>query len=134
MAGNVTSCWGVSVSVWSTRGAGLFMSGMMWLMSESVRVPQPMRLELVTVPVADVDRAKAFYADQVGFVVEQDRQVDENHRFVELVPPGSACSIALTKGYADPQLGSLRGTQLNVDDLDAVRAVLLRRGVEASEV
>jgi predicted enzyme related to lactoylglutathione lyase len=117
-----------------SRRAGLFMSGMMWLMSESVRVPQPMRLELLTVPVADVDRAKAFYADQVGFVVEQDRQVDENHRFVELAPPGSACSIALTKGYADPGPGSLRGTQLKVDDLDAVRAVLLRRSVEASEV
>jgi hypothetical protein len=60
-----------------------------------------LRLELVSVPVADIDRAKAFYVDQVGFCVEQDVQADENHRFVELMPPGSPCSIALTTGYID---------------------------------
>jgi catechol 2,3-dioxygenase-like lactoylglutathione lyase family enzyme len=107
---------------------------MMCLMTTSVGAPQPMRLELVTVPVSDVDRAKAFYADQVGFVVERDHHVDENHRFVELLPPGSACSIALTKGYADPEPGSLRGTQLNVDDLEVVRAELLGRGVRISDI
>ena len=68
-----------------------------------------LRLELVSVPVADVDRAKAFYVDQVGFGVEQDVQVDQNHRFVELMPPGSPCSIALTTGYIDSQPGCLKG-------------------------
>ena len=63
-----------------------------------------LRLELVSVPVVDVDRAKAFYIDQVGFSVEQDVQVDESHRFVELMPPGSPCSIALTTGYIDSEL------------------------------
>ena len=67
-----------------------------------------LRLELVSVPVADVDRAKAFYVDQVGFGVEQDVQVDENHRFVELMPPGSPCSITLTTGYIDSQPGCLK--------------------------
>jgi predicted enzyme related to lactoylglutathione lyase len=62
-----------------------------------------------SVPVADVDRAKAFYVDQVGFGVEQDVQVDENHRFVELMPPGSPCSVALTAGYIDSQPGCLKG-------------------------
>ncbi len=70
-----------------------------------------LRLELVSVPVTDVDRAKAFYVDQVGFGVEQDVQVDENHRFVELMPPGSPCSIALTTGYIDSQPGCLKGVQ-----------------------
>jgi len=79
-----------------------------------------LRLELVSVPVADVDRAKAFYVDQVGFGVEQDVQVDENHRFVELMPPGSPCSIALTTGYIDSQPGCLKGVQLNVENVDEV--------------
>jgi predicted enzyme related to lactoylglutathione lyase len=70
-----------------------------------------LRLELVSVPLTDVDRAKAFYVDQVGFGVEQDVQVDENHRFVELMPPGSPCSIALTTGYIDSQPGCLKGVQ-----------------------
>ena len=70
-----------------------------------------LRLELVSVAVADVDRAKAFYVDQVGFGVEQDVQVDENHRFVELMPPGSPCSIALTTGYIDSQPGCLKGVR-----------------------
>ena len=62
-----------------------------------------LRLELIAVPVSDVDRAKAFYVDQAGFSVEQDVRVDEYHRFVELVPPGSPCSIALTTGYVDSE-------------------------------
>jgi catechol 2,3-dioxygenase-like lactoylglutathione lyase family enzyme len=74
-----------------------------------------MRLELVTVPVADVDRAKAFYVEQAGFSVEQDVQIDTGHRFVELMPPGSPCSIALQMGYVDSAPGSLGGIQLNVD-------------------
>jgi catechol 2,3-dioxygenase-like lactoylglutathione lyase family enzyme len=92
------------------------------------------RLELVTVPVRDIDRAKAFYVDQVGFAVEQDVQVDEQHRFVELIPPGSPCSIALTAGYVNTEPGSLKGIQVNVDDADAARAFLRARGVEVSEI
>jgi predicted enzyme related to lactoylglutathione lyase len=92
------------------------------------------RLELVTVPVADVDRAKTFYVERAGFVVEQDVRVDPSHRFVELVPPGSPCSIALTQGYIDAAPGSLRGLQVNVDDIEAARTFLTSRGVQVSEV
>lgn len=92
------------------------------------------KLELVTVPVSDVDRAKAFYVDQAGFSVEQDVYVDETHRFVELMPPGSPCSIALTAGYVDSVPGSLKGVQVNVDNADAAHAFLLGRGVEVSSV
>src|SRR3954452_4253069 len=81
-----------------------------------------LRLELVTVPVADVDRAKAFYVDQVGFSTEQDVRVDDEHRFVELMPPGSPCSIALPTGYVDSEPGSLQGIQVNVDDVSEVHA------------
>jgi predicted enzyme related to lactoylglutathione lyase len=92
------------------------------------------RLELVQVPVSDVDRAKAFYADRVGFLAEHDHQVSEELRFVQLTPPGSACSIALTTGAHQMQPGSVTGLQLVVEDADAARAELLERGVEASEV
>ncbi|MCZ2812803.1 glyoxalase superfamily protein [Modestobacter sp. VKM Ac-2979] len=92
------------------------------------------RLQLVTVPVTDVDRAKAFYVDQVGFRVEQDIEVDAAHRFVELVPPGSACSIALTAGYVDAEPGSLRGVQLDVDDVHAAHATLRAGGVAVTDV
>ena len=92
------------------------------------------RLELVQVPVSDVDRAKAFYVDQVGFLAEHDHQVSEELRFVQLTPPGSACSIALTTGAHQMQPGSVSGLQLVVEDADAARAELLERGVEASEV
>ncbi len=95
---------------------------------------QQLRLELVTVPVADVDRAKAFYVDRVGFTDEQDHLVDEAHRFVELTPPGSPCSIALTNGYVDSEPGSLQGVQLNVEDIDEVHAFLRARGVDVSDV
>jgi predicted enzyme related to lactoylglutathione lyase len=93
-----------------------------------------LRLELVTVPVSDVDRAKAFYVDRVGFTTEQDVQVDETHRFVALMPPGSPCSIALTTGYVDSRPGSLQGIQVNVDDMDEVHAALRDRGVDVSEI
>jgi catechol 2,3-dioxygenase-like lactoylglutathione lyase family enzyme len=93
-----------------------------------------LRLELVTVPVADVDRARAFYVDQVGFRVEQDVRVDDGHRFVELAPPGSPCSIALTAGYVDSEPGSLQGVQVNVDDIAEVHTSLLARGVAVSDV
>jgi predicted enzyme related to lactoylglutathione lyase len=92
------------------------------------------RLEMITVPVSDVDRAKAFYAEQLGFTVQQDVDVDEHHRFVELLPPGSPCSIALTMGYIDAQPGSLSGVQVNVDDADAAQTFLRDRGVEVSDI
>jgi predicted enzyme related to lactoylglutathione lyase len=93
-----------------------------------------MRLELVTVPVSDVDRAKAFYVEQLGFTSEQDVQVDDEHRFVELMPPGSPCSIALTTGYVDSEPGSAQGLQLNVDDVDGVHALLTGHGVQVSAI
>jgi predicted enzyme related to lactoylglutathione lyase len=92
------------------------------------------RLELVQVPVSDVDRAKAFYIDRVGFLAEHDHQVSEELRFVQLTPPGSACSIALTTGAHQMPPGSVAGLQLVVEDAEAARAELVERGVEASEV
>jgi predicted enzyme related to lactoylglutathione lyase len=92
------------------------------------------RLQMVTVPVSDIDRAKAFYAKRLAFTVDQDVQVDATHRFVELVPPGSTCTIALTIGYVDSRPGSLKGMQFNVDDADAACAFLRIRGVSVSEV
>jgi predicted enzyme related to lactoylglutathione lyase len=93
-----------------------------------------LRLELITVPVSDVDRAKSFYVDQVGFSVEQDVRVDEKHRFVELTPPGSPCSIALTLGYVDAEPGSLKGIQVNVDDVEVVHTFLRDHGVATSDL
>jgi catechol 2,3-dioxygenase-like lactoylglutathione lyase family enzyme len=89
---------------------------------------------MVTIPVADVDRAKSFYVDLIGFHVEQDVRVDDAHRFVELMPPGSPCSVALTTGYIDAVPGSLQGVQVNVDDIEGVHAVLRARGVAVSDV
>jgi predicted enzyme related to lactoylglutathione lyase len=93
-----------------------------------------MRLELIQVPVSDVDRAKSFYVDQVGFNADHDHQVSDEIRFVQLTPPGSACSIALTTGAHEMEPGSLEGLQLVIDDADAARAELAERGVEVSEV
>jgi catechol 2,3-dioxygenase-like lactoylglutathione lyase family enzyme len=92
------------------------------------------RLELVQVPVSDVDRAKAFYVDQVGFNADHDHQVTDELRFVQLTPPGSACSIALGTGLGDMGPGSVQGLQLVVPDVQAARAELAERGVEVSEV
>lgn len=92
------------------------------------------KLELVFVPVSDVDRAKAFYADQVGFHVDHDQRVSDELRFVQLTPPGSACSIAIGEGLIDTVPGSLKGLQVVVDDADAARAFLVEHGVEASPV
>src|SRR6266542_6197764 len=88
------------------------------------------KLELVNVPVADVDRAKAFYANKVGFNVDHDHTVNQQIRFVQLTPPGSACSIALTTGVPAAAPGSLQGMQVVVQDADAARAELAGRGVE----
>jgi predicted enzyme related to lactoylglutathione lyase len=92
------------------------------------------KLELVAVPVSDVDRAKRFYTEQVGFNADHDHQVSDDLRFVQLTPPGSACSIALGTGLTDAQPGSVTGLQLVVSDIDAARAQLAERGVEVSEV
>ena len=92
------------------------------------------KLELVAVPVSDVDRAKAFYSEQVGFHLDHDHTVNENLRFVQLTPPGSACSIAIGTGVVDTPPGSLGGLQLVVDDARAARAELVARGVDATEV
>ena len=92
------------------------------------------RLELVAVPVSDVDRAKSFYADQVGFHADHDHTVSEEIRFVQLTPPGSACSIALGTGLTDAKPGSVTGLQLVVDDVRQAREELAGRGVEVSEV
>jgi predicted enzyme related to lactoylglutathione lyase len=93
-----------------------------------------MRLELVQVPVSDIDRAKQFYVENVGFTADHDHQVTDELRFVQLTPPGSACSIALTSGAHDMAPGSLEGLQLVVADAEASRKELTERGVEVSEV
>jgi predicted enzyme related to lactoylglutathione lyase len=92
------------------------------------------KLELITVPVTDVDRAKAFYTEQAGFVAEHDHQVDETLRFVQLTPPGSSCSIAIGQGLTWSAPGSMAGLQLVVEDIEQARAQLTNAGVEASEV
>jgi catechol 2,3-dioxygenase-like lactoylglutathione lyase family enzyme len=92
------------------------------------------KLELVAVPVSDVDRSKAFYVDQVGFVADVDQTVSEEIRFVQLTPPGSACSIAFGRGIVDSVPGSLRGLQIVVADAAAARDELAGRGVEVSDV
>lgn len=93
-----------------------------------------MKLELVPVPVTDVDRAKSFYVDQVGFVADHDHQVHKGLRFVQLTPPGSACSVVLGTGVTEMQPGSQRGLQMVVGDVAAARQQLLDRGVAASDV
>lgn len=93
-----------------------------------------MKLELVAVPVTDVDRAKAFYVDQVGFNPDQDHQVNDELRFVQLTPPGSACSIAIGTGITTMTPGSLEGLQVVVADADEAYAQLTANGVEASPV
>ena len=93
-----------------------------------------MKLELVAIPVTDVDRAKAFYVEQVGFSADQDNRVSDELRFVQLTPPGSACSIAMGTGITEMAPGTQKGVQLVVEDVAAVREQLVRRGVDASEV
>ena len=93
-----------------------------------------MKIELVAIPVTDVDRAKAFYVDQVGFNADHDYQVNEALRFVQLTPPGSACSIVIGEGITEMPPGSQRGVQMVVADAAAAREQLLSRGVAASQV
>ncbi len=92
------------------------------------------KLELVAIPVSDVDRAKAFYVEKAGFNADYDHTVSDEIRFVQLTPPGSACSIALGQGLVDTQPGSAAGLQLVVSDIGAARDELTARGVEVGEV
>ena len=92
------------------------------------------KIELIFVPVTDVDRAKAFYVDQVGFHLDHDQQVNDELRFVQLSPPGSACSIAIGTGITQMTPGTQRGVQVVVADAAAARQHLLDHGVHASEV
>ena len=91
-------------------------------------------LELVVIPVSDVDRAKHFYAEQMGFVVDVDHRPSEDFRVVQMTPPGSACSITIGKGIAHMEPGSLNGLQISVADIHAAHAELLGRGVPVSTV
>jgi predicted enzyme related to lactoylglutathione lyase len=93
-----------------------------------------MKLELVAIPVADVDRAKAFYTDKAGFNADHDYTVSDEIRFVQLTPPGSACSIAIGKGLTEAAPGSVTGMQLVVTDIEAARKEFVDRGTEVSEV
>ncbi len=93
-----------------------------------------MKLELILVPVSDVDRAKAFYTEKIGFHADFDQQVSEELRFVQLTPPGSACSIAIGKGITTKQPGSLEGLIMVISDAKAVREELVKRGADVSEI
>jgi catechol 2,3-dioxygenase-like lactoylglutathione lyase family enzyme len=92
------------------------------------------KLELVAIPVSDVDRAIEFYTEKAGFVLDHDHRVSDEVRFVQLTPPGSACSIAIGKGVTDVPPGSVRGVQLVVPDIEAAYAELAGRGVDAGEI
>ncbi len=92
------------------------------------------KLELVAVPVSDVDRAKAFYTDKIGFHADHDHRVSDDMRFVQLTPPGSACSIAIGLGITTAQPGSVEGLQLVVPDVQAAHDELSSRGVEVGAV
>jgi catechol 2,3-dioxygenase-like lactoylglutathione lyase family enzyme len=92
------------------------------------------KLELVMIPVSDIDRAKAFYTGRAGFSADHDHTVSEQIRFVQLTPPGSACSIAIGKGITDAAPGSAAGLQMVVADIEAAHDELVRRGAEVSEI
>ena len=93
-----------------------------------------MKLELVPVPVSDVDRAKAFYTEKIGFNADHDYQVTEELRFVQLTPPGSACSIAIGTGLTEMPPGSIKGLQMVVADIQEARDNLIQRGAEVSDI
>ena len=92
------------------------------------------KLELVLIPVSDVDRAKTFYTEKVGFDLDVDHQAGDEFRVVQMTPPGSACSITIGKGITNAAPGSVRGTHLVVSDIEAARAELVGRGVDVSEI
>jgi len=111
-----------AVCVVSVSEPGYSVPGMDW------------KIELVAIPVTDVDRARAFYVDQVGFHADHDHQVNEALRFVQLTPPGSACSIVMGTGITDMAPGSQKGVQIVVADVEAARQQLLAHDVQASDV
>jgi len=92
------------------------------------------KLELVIIPVSDIDRAKAFYTDTAGFNADHDHTVSDEIRFVQLTPPGSACSVAIGKGITDAAPGSVTGLQMVVPDIEAAHDELAKRGAEVSEI
>ena len=92
------------------------------------------RIELIAIPVSDVDRAKSFYVDKAGFNADQDHSPSDELRFVQLTPPGSACSIAIGKGLTDAEPGSVEGMQMVVDDIEVAHAELTGRGVDVGEI
>jgi predicted enzyme related to lactoylglutathione lyase len=92
------------------------------------------KIELIAIPVTDVDRAKAFYVDQAGFNADHDHEVNENLRFVQLTPPGSACSIVLGTGITQVPPGSVQGVQMVVADIEAAKAELNGRGIDCGEI
>jgi len=92
------------------------------------------KLEVVLIPVSDVDRAKDFYVNKCGFTLDVDHQPNDDFRVVQITPPGSACSLTIGKGLSDAPAGSYRGTHLVVTDIEAARAELMNRGVEVSDI
>jgi predicted enzyme related to lactoylglutathione lyase len=100
------------------------------------RLPAPMdfKLELVSVPVSDVDRAKAFYTEKAGFALDNDVTVEEGMRFVQLTPPGSGCSISIGEGLTEMEPGSIEGLQLVVDDIESARDELAGQGLQVSDI
>jgi catechol 2,3-dioxygenase-like lactoylglutathione lyase family enzyme len=92
------------------------------------------KLEVVVVPVTDVDRAKRFYSEQIGFVVDHDTRINEEMRIIQLTPPGSACSIVVGTGIVDMPPGSVKGLQLVVSNIETARAELVERGVDVSAI
>jgi len=92
------------------------------------------KIELIAIPVSDVDRAKAFYTDKAGFNADHDHTVSDEIRFVQLTPPGSACSVAIGKGIVDGEPGSVRGLQMVVTDIEAAHKDLAARGAQVSEI
>jgi predicted enzyme related to lactoylglutathione lyase len=92
------------------------------------------KIELIGIPVSDVDRAKAFYVEQVGFNADHDHQVSDDLRFIQLTPPGSACSITIGTGITDAEPGSVQGMQMVVPDIETAHAELSGRGVDVGEI
>ena len=92
------------------------------------------KIEVIVMPVSDLDRSKRFYAEQCGFVVDLDHQATESIRLIQMTPPGSGCSITIATGITDAEPGSVRGIQITVDDIDDARAYLIANGVDAGPV
>ena len=123
-----------AISIDSMLSVGYYLHDSILSEMDPLEVAMDWKLELVAVPVSDVDRAKSFYVDQVGFNLDHDHTVSDDLRFVQLTPPGSACSIAIGKGLSQAAPGSVEGLQIVVADVEAARRQLVERGVDASDV